>query len=199
MDLVTAESCTGGGVATAITRISGSAKWFECGFVTYGNVAKKEMLGVSQRTLGDHGAVSEEVAREMAAGALRRSHADVSVSVTGIAGPTGGSRKKPVGLVFFAWGEIYSLFPATVTDTFGARYATTNTGLMYTAKGTASLLVPLANVLTAASGGSWVPVFYTAAVMNIVAAVMALALLKPMRSIYTSRSAPVDAHVKLAT
>ena len=103
------------------------------------------------------------------------------------------------GLVFFAWGEIYSLFPATVTDTFGARYATTNTGLMYTAKGTASLLVPLANVLTAASGGSWVPVFYTAAVMNIVAAVMALALLKPMRSIYTSRSAPVDAHVKLAT
>jgi nicotinamide-nucleotide amidase len=104
VNLVTAESCTGGGVATAITRISGSSKWFERGFVTYTNIAKKEMLGVSQKTLGNYGAVSEEVAREMAAGALNRSHADVSVSVTGIAGPTGGSRIKPVGLVYFAWG-----------------------------------------------------------------------------------------------
>ena len=103
------------------------------------------------------------------------------------------------GLVFFAWGEIYSLFPATVTDTFGAKYATTNTGLMYTAKGTASLLVPLANVLTAASGGSWVPVFYTAATMNIVAAVMAIVILKPMRSAYTSRTATVAPAAKLAT
>src|SRR5205085_2555741 len=92
------------------------------------------------------------------------------------------------GLVFFAWGEIYSLFPATVTDTFGAKYATTNTGLMYTAKGTASLLVPLANVLTVASGGSWHPVFMTAASMNIVAALLALFLLKPMRSAYTSKT-----------
>jgi nicotinamide-nucleotide amidase len=103
VDVATAESCTGGGCAAAITRISGSAKWFERGFVTYTNVAKKEMLGVSQRTLRLHGAVSEEVAREMAAGALKHSHADVSVSVTGIAGPTGGSRKKPVGLVIFGW------------------------------------------------------------------------------------------------
>jgi nicotinamide-nucleotide amidase len=104
VDIVTAESCTGGGVATAITRISGSAKWFERGFVTYTNIAKKEMLGVAQKTLGNYGAVSEEVAREMAAGALKHSHADVSVAVTGIAGPTGGSRTKPVGLVCFAWG-----------------------------------------------------------------------------------------------
>jgi len=104
VDVVTAESCTGGGAAAAITRISGSAKWFERGFVTYTNTAKKEMLGVSQRTLGDHGAVSEEVAREMARGALRKSPADVSVAITGIAGPTGGSRTKPVGLVWFAWG-----------------------------------------------------------------------------------------------
>ena len=103
IDVVTAESCTGGGAAAAITRISGSAKWFERGFVTYTNVAKKEMLGVSQRTLGNYGAVSEQVAREMAAGALKHSHADVSVSITGIAGPTGGSRKKPVGLVCFGW------------------------------------------------------------------------------------------------
>jgi nicotinamide-nucleotide amidase len=104
VDIVTAESCTGGGVAAAITRISGSSKWFERGFVTYTDIAKTEMLGVSQKTLTHHGAVSEEVAREMAAGALQRSHADVSVSVTGIAGPTGGSRAKPVGLVYFGWG-----------------------------------------------------------------------------------------------
>jgi nicotinamide-nucleotide amidase len=103
VDVVTAESCTGGGVATAMTRISGSAKWFERGFVTYSNVAKKEMLGVRQETLGNHGAVSEEVAIEMARGALKHSHADVSVAITGIAGPTGGSRLKPVGTVHFAW------------------------------------------------------------------------------------------------
>jgi OFA family oxalate/formate antiporter-like MFS transporter len=97
------------------------------------------------------------------------------------------------GLVFFAWGEIYSLFPATVTDTFGARYATTNTGLMYTAKGTAALLVPLANVLMV-STGSWHAVFMTAATMNIVAAVLALFLLKPMRRVYVSHApAPTPA------
>jgi nicotinamide-nucleotide amidase len=104
VDVVTAESCTGGGVSTAMTRISGSAKWFERGFVTYTNVAKMEMLGVKQDTLKKHGAVSEEVAIEMARGALTHSHADVSVAITGIAGPTGGSRLKPVGTVHFAWG-----------------------------------------------------------------------------------------------
>ena len=101
--VATAESCTGGGVATAITRISGSAKWFDRGFVTYSNEAKHEMLGVSQATLKRFGAVSEEVAREMAAGALVHSPADIVVAITGIAGPTGGSRAKPVGLVWFAW------------------------------------------------------------------------------------------------
>lgn len=104
VDVATAESCTGGGVATAMTRISGSAKWFERGFVTYTNVAKKEMLGVRQDTLAKHGAVSEEVAVEMARGALAHSHADISVAITGIAGPTGGSKLKPVGTVHFAWG-----------------------------------------------------------------------------------------------
>jgi len=103
--VVTAESCTGGGVATAITRIAGSAKWFDRGFVTYSNDAKREMLGVSQRSLRNHGAVSKEVAREMALGALARSPADVSVAITGIAGPTGGSRAKPVGTVWFAWAS----------------------------------------------------------------------------------------------
>jgi OFA family oxalate/formate antiporter-like MFS transporter len=102
------------------------------------------------------------------------------------------------GLVFFAWGEIYSLFPATVTDTYGARYATTNTGLMYTAKGTASLLVPLANVLTTMTG-NWHAVFITAAIMNIVAAVMALALLKPLRSAYTKQSEAMPARARAAT
>ena len=84
------------------------------------------------------------------------------------------------GLVFFAWGEIYSLFPATCTDIYGRKFATTNYGMLYTAKGTAALLVPLANVLTTATG-SWHAVFYVAAVLNIVAAVMALFVLKPMR------------------
>ena len=95
------------------------------------------------------------------------------------------------GLVFFAWGEIYSLFPATVTDTFGARYATTNTGLMYTAKGTASLLVPLGNVLMTATG-TWLAVFVIGASMNILAAVLALFVLKPMRAIFTRRRAAAD-------
>ena len=104
VDLVTAESCTGGGIATACTRISGSAKWFERGMVTYTNIAKEEMLGVSRAPLKAHGAVSEEVAREMALGALKHSHAHISVAVTGIAGPSGGVPGKPVGTVHFAWG-----------------------------------------------------------------------------------------------
>jgi len=92
------------------------------------------------------------------------------------------------GLVFFAWGEIYSLFPSTCTDTFGARYATTNAGLLYTAKGTASLLVPLANVLTSATG-NWHAVFVVAAVMNAVAALMAWFVLRPMRRAHKARVA----------
>jgi nicotinamide-nucleotide amidase len=103
VSLATAESCTGGGVAAACTRIPGSSEWFERGMVTYTNIAKEEMLGVSRETLTAHGAVSEAVAREMAAGALRRSHAGVSVAVTGIAGPGGGVPGKPVGTVHFAW------------------------------------------------------------------------------------------------
>ena len=87
------------------------------------------------------------------------------------------------GVVFFAWGEIYSLFPSTCTDVYGVKYATTNAGLLYTAKGTAALLVPLANVLSAASG-SWRPVFLVAALMNAVAAIMALAVLKPLRALH---------------
>jgi nicotinamide-nucleotide amidase len=104
VDIATAESCTGGGVAEAITRIAGSSAWFDRGFVTYSYVAKEELLGVTHETLVTHGAVSEAVVREMAAGALKNSKAHVSVAVTGIAGPGGASPGKPVGLVWFAWG-----------------------------------------------------------------------------------------------
>lgn len=100
--LTTAESCTGGMVAEVITSIPGSSSWFERGFVTYSNQAKQEMLGVRQSTLEKFGAVSAETAQEMAEGALRHSHAQISIAVTGIAGPDGGSAEKPVGTVWFA-------------------------------------------------------------------------------------------------
>jgi nicotinamide-nucleotide amidase len=101
--LVTAESCTGGWVAQAVTSVAGSSEWFERGFVTYSNAAKQELLGVRQSTLKKHGAVSEQAAREMAQGALARSKATLALAVTGIAGPGGGSRDKPGGRVCFAW------------------------------------------------------------------------------------------------
>jgi len=101
--LVTAESCTGGWVSQVVTAVPGSSAWFERGFVTYANAAKQEMLGVRKSTLKKHGAVSEETAREMAKGALRRSGGTLAVAVTGIAGPSGGSDAKPVGTVCFAF------------------------------------------------------------------------------------------------
>lgn len=101
--LALAESCTGGGAAQAVTAVAGSSGWFDRGFVTYSNEAKMEMLGVSAGALKQYGAVSEEVAREMAAGALRHSQAQIAASSTGIAGPGGGSAEKPVGMVCFAW------------------------------------------------------------------------------------------------
>ena len=104
MMLATAESCTGGGVATAVTEIAGSSGWFDRGFVTYSNQAKIDMLGVSTDTLVRFGAVSEATVREMVAGALRNSQAQVALAVSGIAGPGGGTVEKPVGTVWFAWG-----------------------------------------------------------------------------------------------
>lgn len=101
--LAVAESCTGGGIAQACTAIPGSSEWFDRGFVTYSNRSKTEMLGVSADLIERHGAVSEEVARAMAEGAIKHSHAHVAVAVTGIAGPGGGSPAKPVGTVCFAW------------------------------------------------------------------------------------------------
>ncbi|ABM38963.1 CinA family protein [Polaromonas naphthalenivorans] len=101
--MATAESCTGGMIAAACTDLAGSSNWFERGFVTYSNEAKTEMLGVAAGLIARHGAVSEEVARAMAQGALTRSHAQAAVAVTGVAGPTGGSADKPVGTVWFGW------------------------------------------------------------------------------------------------
>ena len=101
--LATAESCTGGWVAKCVTDVAGSSTWFDRGFVTYSNAAKREMLGVREGTLERHGAVSEQTVSEMAAGALGRSVADVALSVSGIAGPDGGTSDKPVGTVWFAW------------------------------------------------------------------------------------------------
>jgi nicotinamide-nucleotide amidase len=103
LKLATAESCTGGGVAYFMTNIPGSSAWFERGFITYSNTAKEEMLNVKHETLLTHGAVSELTAREMAEGALRHSHAEISIAITGVAGPDGGTSEKPVGTVWFAW------------------------------------------------------------------------------------------------
>ena len=114
LTVVTAESCTGGGVGEAVTRTAGSSAWFDRGFVTYADEAKVDLLGVKQETIGSHGAVSEAVAREMAVGALHQSSADLAVAVTGVAGPGGGTAAKPVGLVWFAWatldGEVRTRF-----------------------------------------------------------------------------------------
>jgi len=101
--LASAESCTGGWVAAAITAIAGSSEWFDRGFVTYSNQAKQDMLGVTPGTLERFGAVSEQTVREMVEGALAHSRADVALAITGIAGPTGGSAAKPVGTVCLAW------------------------------------------------------------------------------------------------
>jgi nicotinamide-nucleotide amidase len=105
LKLATAESCTGGWIAQTVTSVPGSSAWFDRGFVTYSNEAKQELLGVRSRTLSRHGAVSRETAKEMAAGALARSRAQVSIAVTGVAGPGGGTKAKPVGTVCVAWAR----------------------------------------------------------------------------------------------
>ena len=119
--LATAESCTGGGVAQAITDVAGSSAWFERGFITYSNLSKQQMLGVSEATLSQHGAVSEAVVREMVAGALDHSAAQVAVAISGIAGPEGGTPDKPVGTVWFAWGLKNGMTQARMHRIAGSR------------------------------------------------------------------------------
>lgn len=103
--ITTAESCTGGGVAAAITAIAGSSAWFEYGFVSYANAAKQKLLGVSAETLDTHGAVSEPVVIQMAQGALTSAGADLAIAISGIAGPSSDSSEKPVGTVWMAWAR----------------------------------------------------------------------------------------------
>ncbi|MDX8379636.1 MAG: nicotinamide-nucleotide amidohydrolase family protein [Gallionella sp.] len=109
LTLATVESCTGGGVAQAMTNVAGSSTWFDRGFVTYSNLSKQQMLGVAEDTLIRYGAVSEAVVREMVAGAFINSTAQVALAVSGIAGPQGGTQEKPVGTVWFAWGVRHGL------------------------------------------------------------------------------------------
>ena len=125
--LATAESCTGGMIAAACTDLAGSSAWFDRGFVTYSNAAKTQMLGVDAALIAQHGAVSEPVARAMAFGAIRHSAAQVSVAVTGVAGPTGGSAAKPVGTVWFgfsAHGQLLSEQQCFAGDRAAVRLAT---------------------------------------------------------------------------
>ena len=125
--MATAESCTGGLIAAACTDLSGSSDWFERGFVTYSNDAKSEMLDVDARLVTRHGAVSEEVVRAMAQGAINRSHAQVAVAVTGVAGPSGGSKNKPVGTVWFGWsvnGQLHAEVRHFAGDRAAVRVAT---------------------------------------------------------------------------
>ncbi len=119
--LATAESCTGGMISTAITTRAGSSNVFDRGFITYSNQAKIDSLGVSEDTLKKHGAVSEETAIEMASGALKNSAANVAVSVTGIAGPSGGTKEKPVGLVYIGYALKGSIAQASEHKFNGTR------------------------------------------------------------------------------
>lgn len=121
--LSTAESCTGGLIAAACTSLAGSSDWFERGFVTYSNAAKVELLGVPAALIEAHGAVSAEVAQAMAEGGLRRSKAQVSVAVTGVAGPGGGSRAKPVGTVWMAVSQAGGPTTAELLQLAGDRAA----------------------------------------------------------------------------
>jgi nicotinamide-nucleotide amidase len=138
--LATAESCTGGGVAEAITRIAGSSEWFDRGFVTYSNQAKAEMLGVDAALIAAQGAVSEETARAMAQGAIERSAAAVSLSVTGVAGPGGGSERTPVGTVCFAWCTRAGLLTSERRRFEGDREAVRRQSVIHALQGLLSVL-----------------------------------------------------------
>lgn len=144
--LATAESCTGGWVAQAVTAVPGSSQWFERGFVTYTYISKREMLGVGQDTLGAHGAVSEPTVREMVVGALANSHAQIAVAISGTAGPDGGTAEKPVGTVCFAWA-VKNGEPKSATRHFGGdREAVRRAAVEFALKGVLELLPAVINI-----------------------------------------------------
>ena len=122
LKVATVESCTGGWIAQTITNISGSSAWFDRGFVTYSNEAKQELVGVNSDTLIAHGAVSRQVAMEMALGGVKHSQANIAVSVTGIAGPDGGTPGKPVGTVWIGWASQHKTVKAEHFQFEGDRY-----------------------------------------------------------------------------
>ena len=133
--LSTAESCTGGWAAQVITHTAGSSEWFERGFVTYSNAAKVEMLGVRPDTIEQFGAVSRETAAEMASGALKNSNALISLAITGVAGPTGGSSGKPVGTVCFAWCRVGEVAVAETVFFAGDREAIRRQAVVHALRG----------------------------------------------------------------
>lgn len=143
--LVTAESCTGGWVSQVVTAVEGSSEWFDRGFVTYANRAKEEMLGVPWETLQNHGAVSAETVRAMAIGALNHSAAQVSIAVSGIAGPSGGSADKPVGTVWLAWGARGYEVTATVFYFPGDRQVVRRASVMAALRGVLTYLDQIPN------------------------------------------------------
>ena len=148
--LATAESCTGGLIAAACTELAGSSHWFERGFVSYSNAAKTQMLGVDAALIAQHGAVSEPVARAMAQGAVQQAKAHVSLAVTGVAGPGGGSADKPVGTVWFAWavpGALHSEVQHFVGDRAAVRQAT----VCHSFRRLLALMPPLPSLLPGAT------------------------------------------------
>ena len=138
--LALAESCTGGWASQVVTMCKGSSSHFERGFVTYSNLSKTEMLGVSENTLETFGAVSEETAREMAAGALAHSNAQIAAAITGIAGPDGGTPDKPVGTVCFAWATIDGVLTSETRHFEGGREAVRYQSVITALDGVSSLL-----------------------------------------------------------
>ena len=138
--LATAESCTGGWISEAVTMVPGSSDWFERGFVTYTYISKREMLGVKAATLEKHGAVAEEVVREMARGAIARSHAQIAVAVSGVAGPSGGTPDKPVGTVCFAWSMKGGTLASETKRFAGDREAVRRQSVAHALKGVFTLL-----------------------------------------------------------
>ncbi|WP_150912774.1 nicotinamide-nucleotide amidase [Marinobacter halotolerans] len=138
--IATAESCTGGWVAKVLTDRAGSSAYMLAGIVSYSNSAKRDLLGVTETSLQDYGAVSEPVVREMVAGALATTGADVAVSISGIAGPDGGSKDKPVGTVWFAWGLSQTDTEAVVEHFSGDRDTVRRKAVLFALQGVQSYL-----------------------------------------------------------